>query len=309
MELAFITAGQVAELFLLILAGFLGVKLRVLSSDYRKGFSDLLIYLVMPSMVLNSYMAGKEMDVLGNLFTALGLSIVAIALAIVLSELLSRLLPVGKDREIICLALSFSNAAYMGFPLISALYGSEGLLYASIFVTVFNVFLWTYGYSSLNASGSRSELVHSLLMNPVLYAVIVGLLIMLLKVPVPELIREPISITGAMTTPLAMIITGMIIASSDLGSMLKNKKVWLAMPIRLLLIPIISFALFYILGIKGMVAQVVIVLAACPTAAISSVFAVKYGHDEELAAGIVVLSTFFSIITLPFFALMLVRLV
>lgn len=309
MELAFITAGQVAELFLLILAGFLGIKLRVLSSDYRKGFSDLLIYLVMPSMVLNSYMAGKEMDVLGNLFTALGLSIVAIALAIVLSELLSRLLPVGKDREIICLALSFSNAAYMGFPLISALYGSEGLLYASIFVTVFNVFLWTYGYSSLNASGSRSELVHSLLMNPVLYAVIVGLLIMLLKVPVPELIREPISITGAMTTPLAMIITGMIIASSDLGSMLKNKKVWLAMPIRLLLIPIISFALFYILGIKGMVAQVVIVLAACPTAAISSVFAVKYGHDEELAAGIVVLSTFFSIITLPFFALMLVRLV
>ena len=72
-------------------------------------------------------------------------------------------------------ACIFSNAAYMGFPLISALFGSEGLLYASAYVTVFNILLWTMGYGFVSGSSDPKEVLHSLLHTPVLYAMVIGL--------------------------------------------------------------------------------------------------------------------------------------
>lgn len=57
-----------------------------------------------------------------------------------------------------------------------------------------------------------------------------------------------------------------------------------------------------------MSAQVVLLLECCPAAAITSVFAVQFGHDEQFAAGCVVLTTPLSIVTLPLCALVLTAL-
>lgn len=66
-------------------------------------------------------------------------------------------------RGIIRFATTFSNAAYMGFPLIQAMYGSEGVLYASVYVTVFNILLWTVGIVYVSESMSFKELLKRLL--------------------------------------------------------------------------------------------------------------------------------------------------
>lgn len=305
MNLVWITVTQVAELFLLIFLGFLSVKAKLLQKDYRKSFSDLLVYLIVPAMIINSYRTKLTEEIFHNIFLVLGLSFLAIFFAILLSRILTLPMRTDERRPILVFALEFSNAGYMGFPLAKALFGEEGLLYASIFVTVFNILLWTVGYSSLNKGGSRMEIVRSLAHNPVIYAVIFGLVILFFRISIPEILAQPISLLGNMNTPVAMIITGMIMGSSDLMAMLKNRKIWFVLPIRMLLIPILTFLLFYLMGVRGMAAQVVLILAACPTAAITSVFAVKYGHDEELAAGSVVLTTLGSILTLPVLAYLL----
>ena len=108
----------------------------------------------------------------------------------------------------------------MGFPLISALFGAEGLLYASAYVTVFNILLWTMGYGMVSGSNSPRAIARSLLHTPVLYAMVVGLSIYLLQIPVPTLIAQPLELLGGMNTPLSMLITGILIASGDLGSIL-----------------------------------------------------------------------------------------
>lgn len=84
----------------------------------------------------------------------------------------------------------------MGFPLISALFGSEGLLYASAYVTVFNILLWTMGYGFVSGSSDPKEVLHSLLHTPVLYAMVIGLCIYLLQIPVPQLIAQPLELMG-----------------------------------------------------------------------------------------------------------------
>ena len=82
-----------------------------------------------------------------------------------------------------------------------------------------------------------------------------------------------------------MIITGMMIAGSNLAQMLCDRRILSVVGIRMLLIPAVCFALFFACGFSGMAAGVVLLLEACPSAAITSVFAVQYSYDEEFAAG------------------------
>ena len=309
MELAWICAQQVAVLFLLIGAGALGVKMGWLKAEGRQMLSSLLVNLVVPAMIVNSYRMEFSMEILRNLLAAFGLSVLAILMGTVLTLLLTAR---QKDSRtpIFRFACVFSNAAYMGFPLISALFGAEGLLYASAYVTVFNILLWTMGYGMVSGSNSPRAIAHSLLHTPVLYAMVVGLSIYLLQIPVPTLIAQPLELLGGMYTPLSMLITGILIASGDLGSILRDKHIWKLAAVRMLLIPAVCLAAFAVLGLLrfGMSAQVVLLLECCPAAAITSVFAVQFGHDEHFAAGSVVLTTLLSILILPLCALVLTAL-
>ena len=203
-------------------------------------------------------------------------------------------LRIGKEKNtpILRFACIFSNAAYMGFPLIQALFGAEGLLYASAYVTLFNILLWTVGYAMVSGKVRPGEVLHSILTTPVLWSVLLGLTLYLFRVNVPELIRQPLQLVGNMNTPLSMIITGMLIAGSKPEKLLGNREIYRIIPIRMLFIPLVSFLLFRL-------------LEACPCAAISSVFAVQFGYDEDLAAGSVVITTFISIVVLPLCAMAL----
>ena len=304
MELALITAQQVIVLFLLIGCGFVAVKTGVLKQEGKQTLSNLLLYLVVPAMIVHSYMMEFSEEILHNLLAAFGMSILAILIGTAITLLLTAR---RKDRRvpIFRFACVFSNAAYMGFPLISALFGAEGLLYASAYVTVFNILLWTMGYGMVSGSSNPKEVARSLLHTPVLYAMVVGLAIYLLQIPVPNLIAQPIDLLSGMNTPLSMLITGMLIAAGDLKSIVCDRHIWKLAALRMVLIPAVCVAVFALLGFHGMSAQVVLLLECCPAAAITSVFAVQFGHEERFAAGSVVLTTLLSIVTLPLCALIL----
>ena len=277
MELAQITAGQVVMLFLLMGTGIAAVKTGVLKPEGKQTLSNLLVYLVVPAMIVNSYRMEFSMEILHNLLASFGMSLLALLIGTGITLALTAR---RKDSRtpIFRFACIFSNAAYMGFPLISALFGSEGLLYASAYVTVFNILLWTMGYGFVSGSSDPKEVLHSLLHTPVLYAMVIGLCIYLLQIPVPQLIAQPLELMANMTTPLSMVITGMLLAAGDLGCIVRSKPVWKLAAVRMLLIPTVCLAVFGL-------------LECCPSAAITSVFAVQFGHDESFAAGSVVLTT------------------
>ena len=304
MELALITAQQVAVLFLLIGTGMVAVKTGVLKLENKQALSNLLVYIIVPAMVVNSYRMEFSAQILRNLLAAFGMSVLSVLLGTVITLLLTAR-KTGSRMPIFRFACIFSNAAYMGFPLISALFGSEGLLYASAYVTVFNILLWTLGYGLVSGGSSVKEIAHSLVRTPVLYAIVVGLGIYLLQIPLPALITQPLELLAGVNTPLSMLITGMLIAAGDVRSIVTDKHIWKLACVRMLLIPAATLALFGVLGFHGTAAQVVTLLECCPAAAITSVFAVQFGHDEHFAAGSVVLTTLLSIVTLPLCALII----
>ena len=126
MELALITAQQVAVLFLLIGTGMVAVKTGVLKLENKQALSNLLVYIIVPAMVVNSYRMEFSAQILRNLLAAFGMSVLSVLLGTVITLLLTAR-KTGSRMPIFRFACIFSNAAYMGFPLISALFGSEGL--------------------------------------------------------------------------------------------------------------------------------------------------------------------------------------
>ena len=286
MELAVITAKQVAELLLMILAGAVCCKAGVFKPKEKSVLANLLLYLVVPAMVLDSYMVEYDPATFHNLMLAFGLGALALLAGLGVAFLAS--FKVQKDaRAILWFACAFSNAGYMGFPLIKALFGGEGLLYASGFVTIFNILIWTIGYVVVSGQVDPKQTVKAVVTCPCIIAVVAGLIIYLARIPLPE------------------VITGATIASSDLKKLMKNKNLFLTWGVRMLGVPAVELLIFALLGLHGTVPTIVLLLEACPCAAITTMFAIQFHHDEELAAGAVVFSTLSSILTLPLYALLL----
>ena len=240
MDLAVITAQQVAELFILIGLGALGAKTGLLRPEGKQTLSNLLVNLVVPAMIINSYRMEFSAEILHNLMAAFALSTLSILLGLIITLLFT-----ARSRDswtpIFRFACVFSNAGYMGLPLISALFGSEGLLYASAFFTMFNLLLWTVGYSMVSGSSDPKKVAQSLLHCPAIYAIVVGLAIYLLQIPLPDLIVQPMELLGDMNTPLSMLITGMLIASGDLHRTLTDQHIWKLTVVRMLFIPCLLY--------------------------------------------------------------------
>ena len=301
-SLVSITAQQVLVMFLLILVGYLAVRAQVLGVEARRSFSTLLVNIVVPAMIVDSYLIPFDPDILANLVRTALVSTGALLIGLGIALLATRRMQ-SPDRPILRFAITFSNAGYMGFPLIEALFGAEGLLYASIFNTFFNILIWTAGIALLDPGAKGANPVRELVKKPALLAVALGLVLYLGRVPVPDLIAQPIGLLGGMNTPLSMLITGIIIATSDLKAVIRRGALWQTILLRMLAVPAAAVLLCLATGTGGMVGAVVILLEACPCAAITSVFAVQYRYDEQLAAGAVVVSTLLSIAALPLFAL------
>ncbi len=298
MELAIITVKQVLELFILIISGIFLYKKNVIREDGKKLLSDILIKFVVPCMIINSYMGKFNDEVLDNIGKSFIYSIILCMLGIVISLVVSFVVS-DEHKGIFRFACSFSNAAYMGFPLIRALFGEEGILYASSYVTVFNILLWSVGYVFFADKMPVKKLLKNLITCPPIIAVIIGLIIYLFKIPVTDIIADPISAVGAMTTPISMIVTGVAMGEAGIVKLIKQKHLLYALFVRLILIPIVSLLVFYIFNINGVVATITLILEACPCAAITTMFSIQYGRDQKYAAALVVISTICSIVTLP----------
>lgn len=302
-SLVSITAQQVLVMFLLILVGYLAVRAQVLGAEARRSFSTLLVNIVVPAMIVDSYLIPFDPDILANLVRTALVSTGALLIGLGIALLATRRMQ-SPDRPILRFAITFSNAGYMGFPLIEALFGAEGLLYASIFNTFFNILIWTAGIALLDPGAKGANPVRELVKKPALLAVALGLVLYLGRVPVSDLIAQPIGLLGGMNTPLSMLITGIIIATSDLKAVIRRGALWQTILLRMLAVPAAAVLLCLATGTGGMVGAVVILLEACPCAAITSVFAVQFHYDEQLGAGAVVASTLLSIFTLPLCALL-----
>lgn len=284
MELAQITAGQVVMLFLLIGTGIAAVKTGVLKPEGKQTLSNLLVYLVVPAMIVNSYRMEFSMEILHNLLASFGMSLLALLIGTGITLALTAR---RKDSRtpIFRFACIFSNAAYMGFPLISAAVRVRGSALCQRLCD-------RVQHSAVDHGLRLCEREFRHQRGPAQPAAHTGAvrhgdrpLHLPAADPGAAAHRPAAGADGQHDHTLSMVITGMLLAAGDLGCIVRSKPVWKLAAVRMLLIPTVCLAVFGLLGFRSMTAQVVLLLECCPSAAITSVFAVQFGHDESFAAG------------------------
>lgn len=289
--------GQVVTLFLMMGVGFVFAKLNWFSVKTSSQCTQLILYVVGPCIIITKLQIACTPETVRTMaLAALGMALTYVVM-IPLSQLLFRKEP-ENTRVVQRFGITYANNSFMGLPLLAGVLGDDALLFGVISMLVFFVFQWTHGVTIYGGKLS----IKTAVLNPGIIAILIGLLFFVTGFTIPSPVFNAMSFLGDLNTPLAMVIIGTQMARSNILEVLKKPKLYIAAAIKLIFVPAITIMLLLPLKLSPLSYCACVVLAACPTAGVTSMFAQKFGRDEVTSAQMVTLSTLLSIVTLPLFA-------
>lgn len=288
---------QVAMLFLLIALGALLTRLGLITPQGTRTMTDIVLYAVTPCVIINAFQREYQPRMLTGLLIALAAAAAVLALSVLLAELLYRRMDIDRGA-VLRFAVVFSNCGFVALPLQEAILGADGVFYGAAYIAVFNIFMWTYGLITMSRRTGGREALKAVL-NPGIIGTVIGVVLFILAVDLPPVLSEPIRMLASLNTPVPMLIIGFHLISADLRRVLRDGGVYLAMVLRLLILPLLTMGVMTALWLDPVITTSVVIAVSAPVAAFTTMMASKYGRDTELSAGIVSASALFSLITMP----------
>ena len=292
-------AGQVVTLFIMISAGFVLKKLKKITVDAQKQMMFILLYVVSPCLIVNAMQIERSASLARNMLLTGAGCCAYFAIAVALNRLFFRKRE-PDTRDVLRFSTIYPNCAFMGFPLIRAVLGDESMLFASIFLIIFQLIHWTHGVVLMG--GRKAASVKAVLINPGTFGFIIGLLFFTLNIRLPWPIANATKAVADINTALAMFIIGAMMADADIKALFKMKNLYAAASLKLLFFPAVVAAVLYPFNLPPIVYCTCVILSATPSAGVTAMFAQQFERDEITGASAVSLTTLLSIVTLPLFA-------
>lgn len=297
--------GLINAQFMMIV--YLGVgalcrRLGYMDDHVERKLTSTVINLVLPCMIFDAMLG-----TLGDVVLSEILQVVVVCVALLLGsyglgQLVYRNSPKEKKPVFIYSVLS-SNSAFVGLPIIGAVYGDYGIFFAAVYMTVARLFVWTLGLN-LFISGSNKQVLRRIITNPNNIAVALAVVVHCLDIPIPSIVVDMAGEIGGTSTLLCMVMVGSLIAGSLHWKKLFSSEAYLYSAIRLIGIPLLAFGLLQLMQIQPIITGSIVIMAAAPAPTLACVMAARYGADKELAALLVLVSTVISFITQPLMALL-----
>ncbi len=301
MELAGILANQVAVMFLLLATGMLLYKIKMITDEGNRQIAGVVLYVVAPLLILDTYSMEYDAAITKNMFLGFLLSSISIIIGIVISFALkwkSRKESFSTER----FTVIFTNCGFMGIPLAQAVFGDIGVIYCTTYITMFNLFVWTYGlYLMRGKSTAKRSLKEKLMpfLTPTMFCIVIGLLVYFLQIPLPKQIKSAVSYISSMNTPLAMIVSGIYIAQGDLFGALRKGRVYAVSAMKCLAVPFFMIFVLMFLPFDEKLKTTILILSACPSGANGMLFANRFGGDTKTASNVFTVTTIASIACIP----------
>ena len=294
MEAGITIINQIIKMFILMGIGYFVYYKKWVNETGSQQMSNILLKICAPAITIVSFNIEFSKEKLYGIIIAFILSSLSIIIGLIVGKLIY-----GNTKRIEQFSIGFSNAGFMGIPLVQGLLGMEYIMYISTFLVVFNLFAWTVGVYLV--SGRKDLITPKLILfSPAVIGLIIGLIVFISPVKIPFIIQEPLSMAGSMNTPLAMIVLGTYIAKSNIVKVFQNKEAYKVSFLRLIVVPIVTILIFKLIPNTYIdIKKVVIIAASAPTAVMVAMLAQQYDGDYEQGARIVSLSTIFCLITMP----------
>lgn len=304
------TLSQMAFLFTLIVIGFLLAKGKVVSSDAAGILAKLENNLFIPALVMNTFIQNFTVERLQSAWQPLVASFVILAVAIPLAILSSKLCTRdGYLQKIYTYGLCFSNFAFMGNAVVSALFPDIFLEYL-IFTLPLWMMIYLWGAPSLLIADSGKQTLKQRLKafaNPMFIAMVIGIIIGLTGISLPDWTNSVLSSSAACMSPIAMLLTGITVANIDLKKAFTDGQIYLISLIRLIVFPLIFLGIFMLLPLPETIVICAICSLAMPLGLNTIVIPSAYGKDTSAAAAMAIISHILSCITIPLIVLLLTK--
>ena len=274
MQISILLAEQIVELFLMILMGYVIVKLGLVTDDDSKILSKIVLYIVIPCVMINAFQIDYTPDKIQGMLLALVASVVLQVLLLI--------------------------AVWM--------MGKEWVVFGCVFMAVQLIFMWTHG-KYIISSGDRIDW-RKIVLNINMIAIFIGAVLFLLKIHLPVIVDDTLRAVGSTIGPVSMIVTGMLIAGMNLRDIFTNRRVYAVTFLRLLLVPVLALIILKISGLvtwhpQGEKILLVIFLAVItPSASTITQMCQVYGGNSKYSSAINVMTTLLAIVTMPVMVLL-----
>ncbi len=303
------TIQQMLFLFLLIILGYLLAKMKLVPENAQNTLSKLENYVFIPALCMGTFVKNFTVNTLVNnrtlLLISLLIELVVIPISIVVVKLLS------KDKytqNIFLYGLCFPNYGFMGNAIVSALF-PEWFMEYLIFCLVLNVVLYLWGIPVLllGETEQKSSILMRLknLINPMFICMILGMIWGISGLPTPTFAQSILDSLGACMSPIAMLLTGMVIAKSKLSEVLSHKNIYVISVVRLIVYPLIFLAIARLFKLEGILLICGLCSLSMPLGLNPIIIPSAYGKDTTKASGMTIVSHLLACITIPLFFMFL----
>jgi predicted permease len=275
----------VIPIFSIILVGYAIGKFKKVDIQ---AFVDLIVYITGPCLIFASI---SRSDINLTDFTTIAGAALAIILIMAFSAFLILKLT-HSDKNGLYLPMVFGNTSYLGYPVALFAFGMDGLSRAVVYDMMNSLVIFSLGIYIVHHKNEIQEAFKV----PLLYAVVIGLAVNLLQIPVPDLVFTPIELIGMITIPLALLVLGYKLTEIKISA---AKIALLASVFRIGGGVLVALAIINLLSIDGLVKDIIVLQAAMPSAVMAMILAAKYNRDASLVASVVLITTVLSMISIP----------
>ncbi|MDR1441691.1 MAG: AEC family transporter [Bifidobacteriaceae bacterium] len=285
-----------------ILAGGLGFGLRrsgFVSERFAQDLGRLLMQVITPFAIVVSASERYSPALAKSIGTTALISVVYFVLAIISAWAASKALPLdGDTRRAFVNLVVFPNVTFIGLPIVTELYGTEGLLCSVAGNLIFNLAFFTFGEHNM-VKGRRFS-IKRVAKSPIIIACVVAVILYFGRIPVPSELDGALSMVGAAMAPLAMMIVGFGLADSNLADLIRNPYGYLTNFLRLIVWPLIVLAVVRLVGLDSLGGLVAVIMYGLPCGTMTVVLAAQHRTAYQFSAQTVVQSNVLMFVTLPF---------
>lgn len=296
LELFYSRLGTIA---IILVLGFILGKAKLIDTKANRCLVNLLLTVFMPASLFVAFPSEFNAETSDLFFKGLAAGVIVMLALIFVSRIIfNKAFYKGELRFESQFALIFNNATFLGYPIISSVFGEQGIIPYCGFIIAFNIALFSYGVYLFERK-LTPKLFWGIIKNPNIIAVFLGMALFLSGLKLPGFITDAAQFTGNATTALSIICIGFMLSHANFKKLIKKWRLIVTAIIQLIIGPVMTYFLLRFLNFPDEVIIVCTIIQTLPTATSLGLFAAKYGGNDIESSELVTISTLLSLGTMP----------
>lgn len=274
--------------------------------------SKLVVNIALPAYMISNLMSTYDKQKLLELRNGLVIPFASMGICYLISMFIAKVIKVDAARiGTFCSMFSLSNTIFVGLPVNLALFGENSVPYVLLYYIANTTLFWTIGVYGISKDGNSNQKniftfdTIKRIFSPPLTGFLVAVILILLGVKLPSSIMDTFKYLGNLTTPLSMLFIGIVIYSVNKKELRVTASMLVILAGRLLVAPLLVFGACHLWGLPILMKKVFIIQAAMPVMTQTPIIAKTYNADYKYAAVMTTATTIASLVSIPFYMLLL----